>query len=67
MYIMCKTFKWALPVAGGIYDQDPELLDHFMIILAEDSKHQDEEKKRRDRTTRSNPKGAARGPRRGRR
>jgi len=31
--------KWVLPVAGGLYDQDPELLDYWLIIISEKAKH----------------------------
>lgn len=39
--------KWAaLPVAGGLYDQDPELLDRFLVIHSEINKAKEEEQKR---------------------
>jgi hypothetical protein len=47
MFTLCESMKWAhLPVAGGIYDQHPDLLDGFMIILHERSKHEAEEAKK---------------------
>jgi len=40
--------KWAhLPVAGGIYDQDPALLEKFTYIFAERAKHDEEEANKR--------------------
>jgi len=42
--------KWAhLPVAGGLYDQSPELLEKFRIIFRERSVHEAEEEKKRER------------------
>lgn len=61
--------KWAhLPVAGGLYDQDPALLDGFQIIFHERAEAEAEaEAKRKSeeaKTSRKNtPRGASR-PRR---
>ncbi len=34
LYLICKAMKWShLPVAGGLYDQDPKLLDDFYKIM----------------------------------
>jgi hypothetical protein len=61
--------KWAhLPVAGGLYDQDPALLEGFQIIFAEraiaeeeaEAKRKSEEQKNARKNT---PRGASR-PRR---
>lgn len=39
--------KWShLPVAGGLYDQHPKLIEQFQIIFHERAKH--EEKKRKE-------------------
>lgn len=47
MYHLCGMTKWAaLPVAGGLYDQDPELLDKFMVIHGEVGKAKEEEQKK---------------------
>lgn len=33
LYLLCQMFKWNhLPVAGGIYDQHPVMLDDFVQI-----------------------------------
>ena len=34
LYTLCKEFK-VLPEAGGLYDQDPELISNFSIIAEE--------------------------------
>jgi len=53
--------KWAhLPMAGGLFDQKPELLDRFMYIFAAVN----EEQKRRDaeeKAKRGGPKAKPRG------
>ncbi len=42
--------KWAhLPVAGGLYDQDPRLLEEFQVLfqeIGEARKRADEKRKR---------------------
>lgn len=46
MYHLCSMTKWAaLPEAGGLYDQDPVLLDKFLVIHAEIGKAKEEEQK----------------------
>lgn len=47
--------KWNhLPCAGGIYDQDPDLMDKFSIIFNMRNKHQaDEQKKQQDEMKRN--------------
>lgn len=51
--------KWAvLPVAGGIYDQDPELLDKFLIIHSEINKAKEAEQKRREAEMKSKNKSS---------
>lgn len=50
LFALCDGMKWShLPVAGGIYDQDPRLLDAFRYIFAERSKEQDKERRRSER------------------
>jgi hypothetical protein len=51
MFSLCEGMKWShLPVAGGIYDQRPELMDKFQIIFqmrAEiEAKRQEEDERR---------------------
>ncbi|HEY6019720.1 MAG TPA: hypothetical protein VIY48_07410 [Candidatus Paceibacterota bacterium] len=47
--------KWAhLPNAGGLYEQDPDLLDGFEIIFQERSDYERAEREREDRKNRHN-------------
>jgi hypothetical protein len=42
--------KWGhLPVAGGIYDQHPQLLEEWQVIFEEQNKHDKAEHDRRER------------------
>lgn len=42
--------KWAhLPLAGGIYDQHPDLLSLWEIVWDEEAKHQAEQDKKTGR------------------
>lgn len=44
---MCDAMRWAhLPMSGGLYDQNPDLLDKFMYIFNERSKEQEREQRR---------------------
>lgn len=48
--MMCKAMKWAhLPVAGGIYDQHPQLMDDFMYIFSKQAEWDEAEQKREKR------------------
>lgn len=39
--------KWNhLPVAGGIYDQHPKLIDEWMILFELQAKHREKEQQR---------------------
>lgn len=50
--------KWAaLPVAGGLYDQDPALLDKFLVIHTEIQKAKEKEQKKREAEMKSKSKG----------
>ena len=49
MFTLCETFKWTLPHAGGLYDQDPVMLDQFSYIIAMRNKQQQKEQKKQDR------------------
>lgn len=41
--------KWThLPNAGGLYDQDPELLDKFQIIFSEIGEHERREREKEE-------------------
>lgn len=50
LFSMCRAMKWAhLPVAGGLYDQHPKLLDDFMYIFSKQSEWDEQERKREKR------------------
>jgi len=41
--------KWShLPVAGGIYDQHPKLIDEWEIIFSEKAEWEEQEHRRRE-------------------
>jgi len=47
---MCESMRWNhLPVAGGLYDQHPELLSQWQIIWEEKARYEEKkaEKERR--------------------
>lgn len=49
MFSMCESMKWNhLPVAGGLYDQDPDLLLAFQYIFGKRSEHQENEQKKEE-------------------
>lgn len=54
MFGMCSNMKWAhLPVHGGVYDQDPELLRLWRIIWQKQAEHEAAEERRRESKRRS--------------
>lgn len=61
MFALCEAMKWNhLPLAGGLYEQDPELLDGFMYIFGERAAYEEEqERKRKAEDRRKNAQGAA--------
>lgn len=67
LFTLCEGFKWTLPIAGGVYDQDPLLMDKFAYMFSRRAVIQEEEAKKREREyKRNNPqkqRGAARPPR----
>lgn len=60
---MCASMKWNhLPVAGGIYDQHPDVLDKFRLIFNAQADHDEAERMREQakakrRGSRSNASG----------
>lgn len=47
LFNLCSSMKWAhLPNAGGLYDQDPVLLERFAYIFSEVAKHEEAERKK---------------------
>lgn len=50
MFSLCEAMKWNhLPVAGGLYDQDPQLVDGFMIIFSARAEYEAEQERKRER------------------
>lgn len=47
MFTLCEQMKWNhLPEEGGLYAQDPDLLDGFMVIFHARGEYEEEERKR---------------------
>lgn len=50
-----EGMKWAhLPVAGGLYDQHPQLLDEISFIFKERAKYQEKQRKEDERKNKAN-------------
>lgn len=48
--MLCEAMKWNhLPEAGGLYDQNPQLIDRFYYLFAERSKAEAAEQRKRER------------------
>jgi len=59
MFSLCESMKWAhLPVAGGLYDQDPDLLSKFQYMFQQRAKHESEERQKQKRESMSRQGGA---------
>lgn len=57
--MICEAMNWChLPVAGGLYDQHPELLNQWLQIWS--AKHEVDEAKRRQQENKSNNKSSRR-------
>jgi len=54
-----------LPEPGGLYQQKPEFLDKAYYIMAEKSKWEEQDRKKKDRESKS-PRGGIKNPSRGR-
>lgn len=47
LFLWCAGTKWAhLPVAGGIYDQHPRLIDEWGVLFAIQAEHDRKEQSR---------------------
>lgn len=58
---MCSAMEWShLPVAGGIYDQDPELLEKFRILWHEKAQHDKREEAKRKNSNKPGSRGLRR-------
>lgn len=54
MFSICANMEFAhLPNAGGIYDQDPRLMDIWEQIWAEKAKFQSEQEAERERKSKA--------------
>lgn len=54
VWILCNAMNWnVLPVRGGLYDQDPELLDDFVRIFSRKAQKEEEEQRKREAEMRS--------------
>lgn len=54
LFSLCDAMKWNhLPVMGGLYDQDPQLLDQFMYIFMCRNKEQERKQKAEERKAKS--------------
>lgn len=54
MYSLCAMFEWNfLPVAGGIYDQHPDLLRKFLVIRAEIDHEEKKKRAKQEREAKS--------------
>lgn len=50
LFAMCDAMKWNhLPVAGGLYDQNPEFLEQIQYIFAARSAAEERERQKKDR------------------
>lgn len=47
--MICEALRFgALPVFGGLYDQHPQLVDEWVIILQARAEHEAKESKKRE-------------------
>lgn len=66
LFALCSAMEWtALPVAGGLYDQHPQLVDEWLHIFARRGAH--EERKRKEQEQKQKRDSASRGRKSGRR
>jgi len=58
VYALCAAMEWShLPRAGGIYDQDPDLLDGFREIFAAQAEHDSNEARKQERKSKAASRG----------
>jgi hypothetical protein len=49
MFAICRGMKWAhLPILGGLYDQDPDLLDKFQYLFRKIAEHEEAERQKEE-------------------
>jgi hypothetical protein len=50
LFAFCQAMEWAaLPVAGGLYDQHPQLLEEWTLIFKMKGDHEKYEAEKRER------------------
>jgi hypothetical protein len=55
LYTICKALKFgALPLAGGIYDQHPDLIEQWSIIMEAEAAREKRDHDRRESESRRN-------------
>lgn len=54
-YYLCQKFK-SLPESGGLLDQDPVLLEAFLLCMNVESQHAAYEKQKQEREKNKNKK-----------
>lgn len=61
LFALCEQMKWShLPVAGGIYDQHPKLLEEWQIIFAARARKEEQERRIEERKSKSPLRGRRR-------
>lgn len=61
MFSLCEGMKWShLPVAGGLYDQHPKLLDEWRIIFQIRAEIEAKRAKEDERRNKVNSKSSSR-------
>jgi hypothetical protein len=64
MFSLCEGMNWShLPVAGGLYDQHPDLLDAWRYIFGVRAEHEKLEQERRERESKRSTSRGMRGRR----
>lgn len=62
LFSLCEGMKWShLPVAGGLYDQHPDLLDQFRYIFMKRNEHEAAEQEKREAEQNKKMKNPTRG------
>lgn len=60
LYQICKLFRWThLPNPGGLYDQNPQLLEDFLLIAGIEGEEQERKRKKEERSQRNRTRGSA--------
>lgn len=50
LFMICRSMEWShLPAAGGLFDQDPKLLDDFQVIWGVEGQYQEKQRAQQTR------------------